>query len=235
MLTATTIEGETSPLKKANLHDLRVASDGKGVERFRGDEDVCNIIAILSEDVHTAYLHYSPNQDLKYFYCFEGECCQFFGIPNPRYVIPIVQYQAYSPDNYGGEAQVKYLSIAASHYEMNLKPVIDKLRGEDREPTAVDLHVRVEMDAQFPYLTFEPLPVDQPKWKADPDLTKGIGEQVQRYDDFIQPSLARIVTREKFLAVIGAEDQSAGTGIEEVDDAFQDLLKDQQRPETDNE
>ena len=64
---------QSSPLQKVSLNELSSLASVGGIQRFQGDNDVVDIVSVVSEQINVARVHYSPEESLRYFYCFQRE------------------------------------------------------------------------------------------------------------------------------------------------------------------
>lgn len=89
------------------------------INRYKASSGVVDRIAIITKKISIVRLHY--DEDIGYFYCWGGVCCERCGMPNVRYVISIVKYDT---DDRGTpvslDFDVLYLQLGDEQYE-NLK------------------------------------------------------------------------------------------------------------------
>lgn len=165
------------------------------IEKFRAAKGVNDIIAIPMRSIDVAYIHYHPN--MGYFYCFQGECCQSFGLPSMRYILPMVQYTPAGPGDfrsYGEPLLVKYLAMGKDSYQaMKLK---DQVTGNI---TTKDLLVSCS-DETYQKLTFEVL--GEAKWLSDPAMREKVVKMAQVYKSLVGLSVAKSYTPAQFAETV---------------------------------
>lgn len=153
------------------------------------------VISILSRKIKIIKTHYSD--DLRYFYCNEGACCEKFGPPSVRYVFPVVHY---STDKQGRiipdspDWLVRPLVVGGKDYEMIL--LKDQVSGDVTEH---DLMV-ICMNDQYQNFQFEV--IGPATWKKLPLITGRIKEEVEYYKKNVKTAVARELTDLEILAAM---------------------------------
>lgn len=173
------------------MHPIKFGDKAKpiSIERYRAQEGVPSVITFLSDDIFAASYHYHPK--LGYFHCFQGACCQELSLPPLRYIIPVVEYNTASHEEYGGPIFVKYVAMGQTPYDLLL--VKAEVGGDLKKSDWLVICA----DTKFQDLSFERLP--QLKWLADEALKLEVVAQYKSYKALIELSVARKIDEARFM------------------------------------
>lgn len=86
------------------------------INRYKANTGIVDRIAIISKKMMVARYHYED--DIGYFYCYGGKCCERCGMPSVRYVLPVIKYDT----NKQGvpvslEFDIQFLQLGDEQYE----------------------------------------------------------------------------------------------------------------------
>lgn len=149
-------------------------------------------IAVVSKDISVATVHFEPG--VGFFYCFKGSCCKSGGLPQIRYILPVVEYSTRDVSDYGGPVIMKYLPVGQDVYNSIL--LKDKINSDI---TAKDLYVTCT-DEKYQKLSFEVL--GDVKWKKDPVIMEQVKKLWGEYNNLIELSVARNLDEEAYLKAV---------------------------------
>lgn len=167
------------------------------IERYKGVEKVIDVVSILSRNIAAAAIHY--HQNTSFFYCFKGACCAELGLPNIRYIVPIVRYTVTKfPLEYGLPVSLAYMALGKDTYEADIK-VKDQITGD---VTKIDLSINCT-DAGYQKLKIDQMGAS--KWRSDEAMKKVVQELYREYVALIELSVARNLTPERMLELLAQE------------------------------
>ena len=158
------------------------------VEKFHASVNNIYRIAVLSDDLCVVKIHFEPGRG--FFFCFSGSCCENNGLPNVRYILPIIQYdtdkngQPVSPSfefKYLSLGVDSYTSLVALHQNVNI--------------AQVDLIVTCS-DEKYQKCSYQN--VGQGLWRINPEFAKTVWEEFQRKWTLVPRSIARSMDEDKY-------------------------------------
>lgn len=172
------------------------------VEKYKGEVGKTDRIAIIDDDIKVVKTHFQ--EGIGYFYCFEGDCCDVYGMPAMHYIIPIIQYDTNKEGKpISKKFQMKYLSLSHKKY-MFLKTILENATDDI---TVVDL-IMVCKEAKFqdnmPGLAGKAL------WRTDEKLMNDIITEYSRVKKYLTKVVARKITREELMRKLGEKPSSMG-------------------------
>jgi len=169
------------------------------IERFKGNEQFEDIVAIPTRKIKSAYVHWVKEFG-QFIYCMgEGKnydciCCKDNGNPQLRVVIPLLQYTpfgagAVKTGNYGSPLTVKFLSMTRKDY-------MDKIVGMDETSKDIsqrDIVIRTKTKSSpqgsFQELTFQAIE-GEAMWRDGGEMEAEAMELLRSYVSLIEMSVA---------------------------------------------
>lgn len=181
----------SNPFQPINLGDtVRPIA----IEKFKGAKGSTEVVSVLSRKINAATVHYALGAG--YFFCFKGACCQNLGLPQIRYIVPILVYNVVKfPREYGAPLLVKYLSLGKDAYESDLL-VKEQISGD---VTKIDLAITCT-DEKYQKLKFDH--IGPARWRTDKDMVALTTTLFKEYQALIGLSVARSIDEEAFLKVM---------------------------------
>lgn len=180
------------------------------VERYKGVEDVTDVLNILSLNVAGAFVHW--DDDIRYFFCFHGQCCEDCGPATVRRIIPVVQYSLTGEGSHGAPLLIKYLSAPKDLYD-NLvlkQSILQRRFGPKADISQVDMYVTCS-DGGYQKLAFEV--GDKCYWRSQPELVEQVKALYEEYKRLIESSVARKVSPERYFQL---KDMAESGGKQQV-------------------
>lgn len=178
------------------------------IERFRGSKGKTEVICLLSSDITAANTHYVDG--IGHFHCFQGSCCQDNGLPNTRYILPIVRYTITNPQSmeYGAPVMVEYLPLGKESYEADflVKHAIKARSG--RSVSEFDIMVSCT-DEAYQKLKFEFL--DDRQWPKVPAVAEVVKACWRKYQSLIEMSIGRVLDETSYAKALERASQYAKT------------------------
>lgn len=200
---------DTDMSEGGGLVPLRFGDDLRlpRVERYKGVEDVTDVLNILSLNVAGAFVHW--DDDIRYFYCFHGQCCEDCGPATVRRIIPVVQYSLTGEGTHGSPLLIKYLSAPKDLYDnLVLKQnILQRRFGPKADISQVDMYVTCS-DGGYQKLAFEV--GDKCYWRSQSEMVEQVKALYEEYKRLIESSVARRVSPERYFQL---KDMAAAGGM----------------------
>lgn len=175
------------------------------IPRFKGQKDIKSRIAILSENIQTAKIHYV--QGIGSFFCMEGKCCELEGLPRVKYLVPIVQYNTDRNGKIiGEELEVRVLALGSEQYNA----LVDAVSMSGKDTKDIDIVISCS-DEQFQKITFVPDNGVACGWKKF-STAKVTYAYYKEHKDQLYMAVGRKLTEASYLAkkgfITGSENKS---------------------------
>lgn len=167
------------------------------IERYKAVEGMVDVISVVSRAIASTNAHYAPG--IGFFYCWRGACCEQLGLPQQRYILPIVQYTVESLKNrkYGVPVMMYYLPLSQAQYNTKILTIEDI----QQDITTVDLAVTCS-DAGYQKNDFQV--VGAAMWRKDKVIAENLKELWKDYKSLIEMSCARTLDEQLFLKLLSA-------------------------------
>lgn len=179
----------------SNSHGMKTGKIGDKeskfpIEKMRFSEGSKERISVMSSNVIIVKRHY--HEDTGSFFCFDGKCCDELGLPDVRYLFPIVVYDT----NKKGipvtkEVEVKVLQLPRSLYDS----VVDKHEATG-DISKKDMIVSCN-DETYQQLTFTV--AGEAKWRGNSEVKKEVYNYWKKNHKYLKMSVGREITEKKFL------------------------------------
>jgi hypothetical protein len=166
------------------------------IERFKASTTKISRIGFISKKVIGVKYHY--HDDCGSIVCFNGKCCEIIGLPNPRYLFPVVEY---STDNDGNIAGKKLALRMLSAGEDLHKTILTINTGSAASGgiDCVDLLVTCT-DDKYQKLTLTPC--GPAAWRMNENIANRLREQWDQDSKFAYMAVARKVDEESFMKMM---------------------------------
>lgn len=203
-----------NPIDKIGFGDLNnkpgvvVGKTGTKVSKFpipkmRFSQNKKELISILTSDVVVVKRHY--HEDVGSIFCFGGACCKELGLPDVRYLYPIVVYDTdkkgkpvkSSGNEHGlpNDVEIKVIQLGSGLYE-DLND-IDEMHGD---MTQLDILVNCK-DEQYQRLNFTP--AGEARWRKNKAIRKYVYNFWKDNHEYMTDSIARRISEEEFVEKMG--------------------------------
>ena len=184
------------------------------IERYKATTQKIDRISIITKKVIAVKTHYFDG--VGSVLCFERRCCEIGGMPNVRYLFPIVVYSTDNEGNIvGKKLDLKILSAGEDLYKsiITVNASCKGVGGIDQ----VDLFVTCT-DEKYQRISLNQ--AGMAAWRKSKMATKFVIEKWNKDSEFAYMAVARKVDEEALMKLLGME----GTeGPQVFDDSNTDL------------
>lgn len=200
-----------------NVPGVQVADTGTKVskypiEKMRYTEAKKEMISVLTKQVIIVKRHY--DEDTGSFFCFDGKCCEYLGLPDVRYIYPVVVYDT----NKKGQPVSKDIEIKALILP---KDAYDDLSSKDEFNeggiTSVDL-VASCTDETYQRVTYSV--AGAARWKKSGEIKKYVADFWKKNAKYLTLAAGRTLKEGEFLNLKGAGGNAQIEDDVDFDDVF---------------
>lgn len=182
------------------------------VERVKFSESRRSRICPVIDSVIVVKSHYTPNMGS--FVCFGGECCQDYGFPSVKYLIPVVVYETDAKGRcISKNIENKVVAMGKDPYE-SLMIMKESFGSIDNSDIIVSC-----TDEKFQKIQLTPVGVCN--YKTDPNLVKEVVEFWTKNMEYVVSGIARPITPAKYKELRSEEEDM---GVAPSEDAFSGIL-----------
>lgn len=185
------------------------------IERYKATTQKIDRISVITKKVIAVKTHYFDG--VGSVLCMESKCCEIGGMPNVRYLFPIVVYSTDNEGNIvGKKLDLKILSAGEDLYKsiITVNASCKAVGGIDQ----VDLYVTCT-DEKFQRISLNQ--AGMAAWRKSKNATQFVVEKWAKDSEFAYMSVARKVDEEALLKLLGME--GTGEGPQVFDDSNTDL------------
>ena len=182
-------------------------AESEFIDRLAAKPGEKYIFAILSEDMVFARVHWDDKPadggyGLNYFHCFDKECCQQFGIPTQKFVLPALEYKGNVNDleNYTGPMEFKHIAFTRTQYMGEFSSLLQTMKVKGEHFLERDFLMTGKGDPKFPQFSLDSLGAC--KWRELPEAAAAVEKGMNRYRSLIYRSLGQEMDSKKFLLAI---------------------------------
>lgn len=181
------------------------------IEKMRFTQAKKELIGIMTSNPLIVKKHYDENTGS--FLCFDGKCCDALGLPQVRYLFPVVVYDT---DKKGKpvskDVDIKILQLGRELYDDII--TIDEMHGN---VSSIDLLVTCK-DEQYQRLSFTP--AGKARWRTSGEVKKYVYEFWKNNNKYATRAVARNISEKKFLEEMDISDVQDTVDDQDFEDAF---------------
>lgn len=181
--------------KLAKLPGVIVGEIGIKVSRFPVERLKFNVgkryrVCPIMDEVIVVKTHYDEG-GLGSFVCFDGACCEKFGLPTIRYLMPVVVYDTNDAGKFAStEIENKVIALSKDAYESMMV-----IKEEFGTVTNCDIIITCS-DEKFQKIQCTPL--GKCAYANSPKLVKEVSEFWEKNFEFLIHSIAKPMDSKKF-------------------------------------
>lgn len=176
------------------------------IERFKASTNKISRIGLLSKRLIGIKYHY--HDDCGSIVCFGGKCCELIGLPNARYLFPVVEY---STDNDGNIAGKK-LNLRMLSAGEDLYKTIITIHSGCRAQGGIDFVDLLVTCTDDKYQKITLTPCGDAAWRMNENVAKKLADQWAQDSKFAYLAVARKVDEKSFMQLMSAD----GAGGENI-------------------
>ena len=189
------------------------------IEKYKASTQKIDRIGFITKSVIGVKFHYIEGAGS--IVCFGKKCCEMSGIPQVRYLFPVV---VYSTDNegeiIGKKIELKILSAGDDLYKsiITISRGLNSMGGIDNADMLVTC-----TDDKYQKITLSP--VGKASWRQSPSIVQMVTEKWSQDAEYAYMALARKVDEDAFLKLMGLDSQESSNLGSFNSSANQDLSK----------
>lgn len=179
------------------------------IEKMRFTEAKKEMLSVLTSQVIIIKRHYDENTGS--FFCFDGKCCEYLGLPDVRYIYPVVVYDTNKKGKpVSKDIEIKALILAKDAYD----DLSSKNEFNEGGITAVDLVANCS-DETYQSVTYSV--AGQARWKKSNELKQYIADFWEKNAKYLTMAAGRSIKPKDFMEKMGEVDGNDQIDDEDVD------------------